>query len=102
MHIIAEISVVPIGVGVSLSKYVAAAIDALEAGGFDCHVQAYGTVVEGEYDAVFAAVRSAVEQVHELGSPRVHCTVKFGSRTDRADSIAERLQSVTARRRSSS
>ncbi|MEM7164635.1 MAG: MTH1187 family thiamine-binding protein [Planctomycetota bacterium] len=98
MQVIAEVSVVPIGVGVSLSRYVAAAITELESAGFHCHVQAYGTVIEGEYDTVFAAVRRAVEKVQELGVPRVHCSVKFGCRTDKDQSVADRLASIEAQR----
>ena len=98
MKVVADLCIVPIGVGVSLSRYVAAAVDRLEAEGLECHVHAYGTGVEGEYDRVFAALRAALEDVHALGAPRITCTIKLGTRTDRDQTLAEKVASVAAKR----
>ena len=84
MKVIADLSLVPIGVGVSLSKYVAAAHKELEAAGLSCHLHAYGTNVEGEYDQVFAALKRCLERIHEMGAPRVTCTIKPYSCTRKA------------------
>ena len=98
MHVIADFCLVPIGVGVSLSPYIAAAVDELEAAGLSPEVHAYGTNVEGEYDRVFAALRTAIEKMHELGAPRVSCTVQLGTRTDREQSRADKVRSVAEKR----
>jgi uncharacterized protein (TIGR00106 family) len=94
MKVIADLSLVPIGVGVSLSKYVAAAHKELEAAGLSCHLHAYGTNVEGEYDQVFAALKRCLERIHEMGAPRVTCTIKLGSRVDRDQGISDKIASV--------
>ena len=64
MNVIVDICVVPIGVGVSVSKYVAECQHVLADAGLAPHMHAYGTIVEGEWDAVFAAVKRCHEAVH--------------------------------------
>ena len=97
MKTIADICIVPIGVGVSLGSYIAAAVEELEAAGLQPQVHAYGTNVEGEYDAVFAALGRAIERVHAMGAPRVSCTVKLGTRTDREQTREDKVRSVRER-----
>ena len=60
-------------------------------------MHAYGTNVEGEWDLVFGAIRRCHEEVHALGAPRISCTLKFGTRTDRAQSRADKIASVVAK-----
>ncbi len=97
MKVIADLCIVPIGVGVSLGDYIAGAVEVLEQAGLHPQVHAYGTNVEGEYDEVFAALRRALERVHEMGAPRISCTIKLGSRTDREQSAADKVASVRKR-----
>jgi uncharacterized protein (TIGR00106 family) len=89
-----DLCVVPIGVGVSVSDYVAACERVLDEAGLQHTLHAYGTNVEGEWDAVFAAVRRCHETVHDMGAPRVFTTLKVGTRTDRAQSMQDKLDSV--------
>jgi len=97
MKTIVDLCVVPIGVGVSVSKYVAACQEVLEAAGLDFTLHAYGTNIEGDWDAVFAAVKNCHETVHALGAPRITTTLKVGTRTDRAQTMADKIQSVKAK-----
>ena len=94
MNVIADLCVVPIGVGVSVSKYVAACERVLTAAGLKTKLHAYGTNVEGEWDAVFAAIKRCHEVVHEMGAPRISSTLRFGTRTDRRQSMNDKLRSV--------
>ena len=89
-----DLCVVPIGVGVSVSAYVAACERVLQEAGLEHTLHAYGTNIEGEWDAVFAAVRRCHEVVHDMGAPRVFTTLKVGTRTDRAQSMQDKLDSV--------
>lgn len=98
MKTIADICIVPIGVGVSLGKYIAAACEELEAAGLQTAVHAYGTNVEGEYDEVFGALKRCLEKIHAMGAPRITCTVKLGTRTDREQSMQDKLDSVARQR----
>ena len=94
MTVHADISIIPIGVGVSLSKYVAACERVLREAGLEPHLHAFGTEIEGEWDAVLGAVRRCHEVVHEMGAPRISTTVKLSTRTDRDQTLADKVGSV--------
>jgi uncharacterized protein (TIGR00106 family) len=94
MKVIADVTVVPIGVGLSLSKYVAACERVLTEAGLDTHLHAYGTNVEGEWDAVFEAIKRCHEVVHGMGAPRISTTIKVGTRIDREQKMADKVSSV--------
>jgi len=94
MKVIADLTVIPIGVGVSLSKYVAACEKVLTDAGLDIKLHAYGTNIEGEWDTVFAAIKRCHEVLHEMGAPRVSCVIKAGTRTDRAQKMQDKINSV--------
>jgi uncharacterized protein (TIGR00106 family) len=97
MHVIADFTVVPIGAGVSLSPYVAACEKVLAESGLSHTLHANGTGIEGEWDDVFAAIRRCHEAVHAMGAPRISTTIKVGTRTDRAQTMADKVQSVRRR-----
>jgi uncharacterized protein (TIGR00106 family) len=94
MKVLADISIVPIGVGVSLSKYVAACERELKKSGLDPHLHAFGTNVEGDWDEVFAAVKRCHEALHEMGAPRVSTTMRLGTRVDKDQRLADKVRSV--------
>jgi len=94
MTVIVDLCVVPMGVGVSVSKYVAACEKILTDAGLKTHLHAYGTNIEGEWDAVFGAIKKCHETIHEMGAPRISTTIKLGTRTDRAQTMEDKIQSV--------
>ena len=94
MQVIVDLCIVPLGVGVSVSEYIAACQKVLEEAGLKINLHAYGTNIEGEYDVVFAAIRRCHEHVHEMGAPRITTTIKLGSRTDRQQTMTDKIESV--------
>ena len=94
MKVIADLCVVPIGVGVSVSKYVAACQKILDEAGLEYRMHGYGTNIEGEWEDVFAAIRRCHEVVHEMGAPRISSTLRFGTRTDREQTLQDKINSV--------
>jgi len=94
MKIIMDLCVVPMGVGVSVSRYVAACQEILKSAGLKYQLHAYGTNIEGEWDVVMAAVKKCHETVHALGAPRITTTIKLGTRVDRVQSMEEKIASV--------
>ena len=94
MQVIADFTVVPIGVGVSLSKYVAACERVLNEMNVAHELHANGTNVQGEWDDVFAAVKRCHEVVHEMGAPRITTSIRCGTRTDRDQSFGDKIRSV--------
>lgn len=97
MHVMIDLCIVPIGVGVSLSPYVAACEKVLAETGLKTALHAYGTNIEGEWDEVFAAVKRCHEAVHAMGAPRITTTIKLGTRTDRVQTLEEKVRSVQAK-----
>lgn len=94
MKVMIDLCIVPLGVGVSLSPYVAACEKVLAEAGLKSSLHAYGTNIEGEWEAVFAAVKRCHEAVHAMGAPRITTTIKLGTRTDRAQSMEDKVRSV--------
>jgi uncharacterized protein (TIGR00106 family) len=94
MQVLIELCIVPMGVGVSVSPYVAACEKVLDEAGLNHQLHAYGTNVEGDWEAVFRAVRRCHEAVHEMGAPRIFTTMKIGTRTDKAQSLNDKTRSV--------
>ena len=77
-----------------MSKYVAACERVLRESGLDPKLHAFGTEVEGEWDAVMAAIRRCHDEVHGMGAPRVSTTVKLSTRVDREQSLEGKIRSV--------
>ncbi|MGB0466214.1 MAG: MTH1187 family thiamine-binding protein [Pontibacterium sp.] len=94
MNVMIDLCVIPLGVGVSVSEYIAACQRVLDEAGLTYKMHAYGTDIEGEWDQVFAAVKRCHEVVHEMGAPRVSTSIRVGTRTDRKQTMADKLQSV--------
>jgi uncharacterized protein (TIGR00106 family) len=53
-----------------------------------------GTNLEGEWDAVMAAIRTCHERLHAMGVPRIHTDIKLGTRNDRDQRMADKVPSV--------
>lgn len=94
MNVMIDLCVVPVGVGVSVSEYVTACQRVLEDAGLEHQMHAYGTNIQGDWDAVMAAVKRCHEVVHEMGAPRITSSMRLGTRTDRDQSMQDKIDSV--------
>ncbi|HVT82674.1 MAG TPA: MTH1187 family thiamine-binding protein [Phycisphaerae bacterium] len=94
MKVIADLCLVPLGVGVSVSPHIAQCQRILRAAGLKHALHAYGTNIEGDWDEVFAAIKQCHKAVHAMGAPRITTTLKIGTRTDRNQTMEDKLQSV--------
>ena len=94
MKVIIDLCVVPVGVGVSVSRHVAACQQVLEDAGLSYSMHAYGTNIEGEWDDVFATVKRCHEVVHQMGAPRISTSIKVGTRIDREQTMDDKIKSV--------
>lgn len=94
MKTIIDFCVIPMGVGVSVSKYIAEIQKILKKSGLNYKMHAYGTNVEGEWDEVFAVLKQCHETVHEMGAPRISTSMRIGTRTDRAQTMDDKIKSV--------
>ena len=94
MKVLVDLCVVPIGVGVSLSTYIAECEKILTAAGLKTALHSYGTNIEGEWDDVFAAIKRCHERIHTMGAPRITTTIKLGTRSDRDQTMEDKVESV--------
>lgn len=94
MKVIADLCVIPLGVGVSVSDYIVECERVLIGAGFEPHLHAYGTNIEGEWEEVFSAIKGCHKRLHEMGVPRISTTIRLGTRIDRDQSIKDKVDSV--------
>lgn len=94
MKVIVDLAIIPMGVGLSLSEYVAACEKVLSEAGLKTALHANGTNIEGEWDDVFAAVKRCHEVLHAMGVPRIAATLRVGTRIDKAQSLEDKIRSV--------
>lgn len=97
MKIIAELSIIPIGVGLSLSTYIAECERILRNKDLTIQLHAEGTNIEGELNEVLDAIKSCIEAVHELGAPRMVTNIKISSRIDKIESMKDKVNSVESK-----
>src|SRR4030066_544162 len=101
MKVIVDFCLVPVGVGVSVSKYIVECEKILAEAGLKTQLHAYGTNIEGEWDDVFTAIKECHERVHEMGVPRISSTLRLGTRTDREQTMDDKIKSVQEKLKSS-
>ena len=94
MNTIVEFCIIPLGVGVSLSEYIAACEQVLQEAGLKVELHANGTNIEGDWDVVREAVKQCHRRVHEMGAPRISTNLRVGTRTDRGQTLSDKIQSV--------
>lgn len=66
----------------------------LRESGLKTLLHAYGTNVEGEWDEVFAAIRRCHETLHEMGVVRISTSIRVGTRTDKPQTMEDKVRSV--------
>ena len=96
MKVIVDLCVVPIGVGVNLAPYIAACERVLLEAGLKVQLHPNGTAIEGEWAPVFRAIEACHRAVHGMGCPRIYTTVKVNTRTDRDQTLEDKVASVEA------
>jgi uncharacterized protein (TIGR00106 family) len=95
--VIAEFSIIPVGqAGSSVSRYVAAAINALKnVKGLDFEVTPMGTILAAkDLDTIFEAVRQAHEAIIATGVKRVSSTLRIDDRRDKARTMDDKVKAV--------
>ena len=94
MWVSVDLCLIPLGVGVSLSPYLAACKEVIKKTGLDYEIGPNGTAIEGEWEEVFACVFECHEVVHQKGATRIFTNLKLNTRIDRKQSFREKVSSV--------
>jgi uncharacterized protein (TIGR00106 family) len=97
MKVIVDLTIIPIGVGISLSKYVAECEKIISQTNCKQQLHANGTNIEGEWDEVFGVIKRCHERLHSMGAPRIFTTIHAGTRIDRDQTMEEKIKSVEAK-----
>lgn len=94
--VLLEMSIVPMGVGESVSSYVAKCVRLIEASGLEYELHAMGTIVEGTLPEVLALMQQCIELLAN-DSDRVTCTAKLDYRKGASGRIRSKVASVQAK-----
>jgi len=93
---IAQLSVYPIGEGISVSRFVRKSVAVVERSGYPYEVGGMSTSVEvPDLDALFALIRAMHAAQVEEGARRIVIDLKVDDRRDRKASIESKRASVT-------
>jgi uncharacterized protein (TIGR00106 family) len=94
--ITAEFTIIPIGTSkTSLSKYIAAAVAALDSDGIKYELTGMGTLLESnDLGKIFSAITAAHEAVFNIGAERVATNIKIDERRDEERTIEDKVSSV--------
>lgn len=93
---IVEFSILPVGVGESLSKYVAKALAIVDESGLKYQFTPMGTILEGEYKPIMKTIRRCHMAVLEE-CERVVTTIKIDDRQSATNEIEKKVASVESR-----
>jgi len=93
--IIAELAIFPTSEGVSVSKYVKKAIEAIEATGLKYETGAMSTVIEAKsLDEIFDAVKRAYDAIVGMGARRIHIDLRIDHRLDKDATIESKKRAI--------
>jgi uncharacterized protein (TIGR00106 family) len=91
-----EFSITPLGMGESVSQYVARAVDVVDKSGLDYRTHAMGTVVEGDVDQLLDLVKKCIESL-ATDCDRISVTAKLDYRKGHGGAIDAKVASVEQR-----
>lgn len=91
-----ELTIVPIGTKeTSVSKYVAECEKVLKSyTELEVRLNPMGTVIYGDIDIAFKAIRDCQESVFKKGADRVYSVIKIDDRRDKVASLDQKIKSV--------
>ncbi|MEM0268106.1 MAG: MTH1187 family thiamine-binding protein [Candidatus Korarchaeum sp.] len=92
--VMAEVTIVPIGVGASLSDYVTEAVSVALRSGLKVRVTPTSTILEGELDEIMRVIREMHESQFLKGAPRVLTVVKIDDRRDKVVTMEYKVEVV--------
>ncbi len=93
---LAEFSIVPLGLGSSIGDKLAAALRIVDASGMPYKVNPMGTVVEGEWDEIMALVKKCRDELMKT-EDRLLISIKIDDRKGSRNRIEEKVASVEKR-----
>ncbi|MBM4136713.1 MAG: MTH1187 family thiamine-binding protein [Nitrospira sp.] len=93
---LAEFSIVPIGVGSSIGDQLAEVLKIVDASGLPYKVNPMGTVVEGEWDEIIKLIKRCHKTVMKSGE-RALTSISIDDRKGKPNRIEEKVKSIEKR-----
>jgi uncharacterized protein (TIGR00106 family) len=90
---LAEFSIVPVGLGSSLSKQISEVISLVEKSGLPYRLNPMGTVVEGAWDEIMSLIRQCHDSVIANGE-RIVTNIRIDDRKGRTGMLDQKILSV--------
>ncbi|MBE9536862.1 MAG: MTH1187 family thiamine-binding protein [Proteobacteria bacterium] len=94
--VLLEFSMSPLDKGESLSKYVSRSLDIIDQSGLPYKLNPMGTVIEGEWDEVFAVIKKCYDKMSE-DCGRISVNIKADCRKGSKGRIEGKMKSVEKR-----
>lgn len=91
--VLLEFSMSPLGKGESVGKYVARSLDIIDKSGVSYRLNPMGTVLEGDWEQVFAVVQKCYERMKK-DCNRISCTIKVDYRKGHSGRLQSKVASI--------
>ncbi len=88
-----EFSIVPMGLGESISKEVAKIVDIIDRSGLKYRTHAMGTIIEGDWEQCLALIKQCHDALRDV-APRVYTRIAIDDRDGGKSTMDRKLQSV--------
>ena len=95
MKVVADLCIVPMAVGPSVSSYIKEIKVIIDSSHLSAEMHANGTNIEGELSDICHLIEQCEARLTELGVQRVFFTMAFSSRRDKNQSMADKLSAVS-------
>ncbi len=93
--IIAEVSITPLGVGTSVSKYVREAVNVIHNSGLRAETGGMSTTIEApDLDTLFKVIKKAEEAEIRAGAQRISIFLRIDDRRDKEATIEKKVKSA--------
>lgn len=93
---LAEFSVIPIGIGESMGDQIARVLKIVDESGLAYKANPMGTVIEGSWEDVMAVIKKCHQEVIR-NSPRIVTSISIDDRPGKPNRITEKLKSIEKR-----
>ena len=95
MTVVVELNIIPLGKGISVSKFLVPALKEFEKRGIKHEITSMCTIFEAEsIEEAFDLARVAHEAAFRVGAKRIVTTVKVDDRRDLERSMEEKVESL--------
>ena len=94
--ILLEFSMSPLGKGASVGKYVSRSLNIIDRSGLDYRLNPMGTILEGEWDEVFAVVKRCYHTMKK-DCDRISVSIKVDYRKGSSGRLEGKIASIHRR-----